>query len=119
MRRAAVTAPLVAVAVAVASTGCAGQATPAPPLSIRLADIQSHTIRLHLHQVMEIGLGSSHAHFTPDVADPQILSVVERRDLTSGRLEPELVPRQLGSTQVALIGSLPYDTVGFRVIVTP
>ena len=118
MRRAA-TAPSIGVVLALALTGCGGSTAATASLNVNLADIQSHTLHLHLHQVLDIHLGRSPGRFTSEVADPQILSVVERRSLTSGRLEPEIVPLRAGSTQVALIGTDPNDSVGFRVIVSP
>lgn len=117
MRRARAVASLVAVVLAL--TACVEHPVPVAPLKVQLADIQSHTIRLRLHQVLEIDLGGSSERFTPEIADPRIVSIVERRDLTSGRFEPEVVPLRFGSTQVALIGADPGDTVGFRVTVTP
>ena len=121
MRRTAVTASLVAVVLApvLALSGCAGQQAGAAPVNVRLADIQSHTLHVHLHQVIDIHLGRGPARFTPEIADLDIVSVVERRSRTGGRFEPEIVPLSVGSTQVALIGADPNDSVGFRVIVSP
>ena len=117
MRRSAVTASLVTVVLAL--SGCAGQPTAAAPVDVRLADIQSHTLHVRLGQVIDIRLGGGSERYTPEIADEDIVAVVERRNLTSERFEPEIVPLRIGSTQVALIGADPNDSVGFRVIVTP
>jgi len=117
MRRSAVTASLVTVVLAL--SGCAGQPSAAAPLNVRLADIQSHTLHVQVHQVIDIHLDGGGERFTPEIADADIVAVVERRNLTSGRFEPEIVALRAGSTQVALIGADPNDSVGFRVIVTP
>ncbi len=117
MRRSAVTASLVAVVLAL--TGCAGRSAAGAPVNVQLADIQSHTLHLHVNQVIDIHLGGGSERFTPEIADEDIVAVVERRNLTSERFEPEIVPLSVGSTQVALIGADPNDSVGFRVIVSP
>ena len=117
MRRSAVTASLVAVVLAL--TGCAGPPAARAPVDVRLADVQSQTLHVHLHQVIHIHLGGGSERYTPEIADEDIVAVVERRNLTSDRFEPEIVPLRAGSTQVALIGADPIESVGFRVIVTP
>ena len=117
MRPSAVTVSLVAVVLAL--TGCAGRPTAGARVDVRLADIQSHTLHLHLNQVIDIHLGGGSERYTAEIADEDVVAVVERRNLTSERFEPEIVPLRAGSTQVALIGADPNDSVGFRVIVTP
>jgi hypothetical protein len=53
------------------------------------------------------------------IADTQIVSVVQHRNETDGSFEPELVPRRVGTTQVALTSSLPGQAVvGFTVVIT-
>ena len=109
----------VAIAILFAACGCAGAASPqATPIQLRLVDIQSGTVRVGLHQVVDLDIGDSSASYTAQIADPRIVSIVERRDDTDGQFEPELVPRRVGETQVALTSSIPGQAVvGFKVIV--
>lgn len=109
-------AAILAAAALLAVAGCDGAA--GRPLATPLAAIQSGTVRIALHHVMVLTL-TDDQHYTAQVADPSIVSVVEHRDAAHGRFEPELVPLRAGSTQVALTGSRPgEEVVGFRVVVT-
>lgn len=113
-------AAVIAVTMLLGLTGCTGSALPQSrtPLVIRLVDIQSRTLRVNLHQVVRLDTGAG--RYTAQIADERIVSVVQRRDQTDGRLEPELVPLRVGSTQVALTSSIPGDpVVGFKVVITP
>lgn len=118
--RPAVGVATIAVALLLAVSGCAGSNDPqATPIVLRLVDIQSGTIRVGLHQVVELDIGGGRASYTAEIADDTVVAVVDRRDETDGRFEPELVPLRVGVTQVALISSIPGESVvGFRVIVS-
>lgn len=109
----------IAIAILLSASGCAGSASPqATPIELRLVDIQSGTVRVGLHQVVRLDIGDSNASYTAEIADPRIVSIVERRDDTDGQFEPELVPRRVGVTQVALVSSIPGQAVvGFKVVV--
>jgi hypothetical protein len=117
--RAALVSTGVAIAILLSASGCAGSASPqATPIELRLVDIQSGTVRVGLHQVVRLDIGDSNASYTAEIADPKIVSIVERRDDTDGQFEPELVPRRVGVTQVALVSSVPGQAVvGFKVVV--
>ena len=117
--RAALVSAGVAIAILLSASGCAGSASPqATPIELRLVDIQSGTVRVGLHQVVRLDIGDSNASYTAEIADPRIVSIVERRDDTDGQFEPELVPRRVGVTQVALVSSIPGQAVvGFKVVV--
>lgn len=107
-------------AILLACAGCAGASSPSiSPLVVRIADIQSGTIRVRLNQVVQVETGGRGARFAALVADEGIATVVVRRDTVTGRLEPEIVPHRVGTTQVALRGSSPLETTGFRVVVGP
>ncbi len=114
-----------AVAALLGGAGCAE--TPprdeAPPITVRLVDIQSGTVRVHLHQVVQLDtshVAGNDGRYTAEIADEHVVSVIQRRDETDGRFEPELVPRRVGVTQVALISSIPgAAVVGFKVLVGP
>jgi len=115
MRRAAA---LLAVVAVLAVAGCSADGVARQPLATPLTAIQSSTVRISLHQVMVLTL-ADHQHYTAQIADPTIVTVVEHRDAAHGRFEPELVPLKAGSTQVALTGSNPGgEVIGFHVIVT-
>jgi hypothetical protein len=118
--RAALVSAGIAIAILLSASGCAGSAAPqATPIELRLVDIQSGTVRVGLHQVVRLDIGDSNASYTAEIADPKIVSIVERRDDTDGQFEPELVPRRAGVTQVALVSSIPGQAVvGFKVVVT-
>ena len=112
----------VAAAALLGAAGCAGPVTPpaATPLTVRLVDIQSGTVRVSLHQVVRIDAGGSDRRYSASIADERVVSVVQHRDEAGGGFDPELVPLRVGATQVALISSVPGDAVvGFKVIVTP
>jgi hypothetical protein len=126
MRHAAVHHPVRAAGIAIALllclAGCVGNAAPpAPtPFTMRLVDIQSGTVRLGLHQVMRIDTGRSDERYSALIADERIVAVVQHRDETAGRFEPELIPLRVGTTQVALVGSIAgREVVGFTVVVPP
>ena len=110
-----------AIAILLSVSGCAGSpASQATPIALRLVDIQSGTVRVELHQVVLLDVGDTYASYTAEIADPQIVSIVERRDETDGRFEPELVPLRVGATQVALVSSVPGQAVvGFKLVVSP
>jgi len=109
-----------AIALLLGGAGCAGRPSPAvTPLVVRIVDIQSATIRVRLNQVIRVDTRGLPDRYTPLIADDRIVTVVVRRDEATGRFEPEIVPRRVGTTQVALIGSSPLETTGFKVIVTP
>jgi hypothetical protein len=114
-------AAVIAVTMLLGLTGCTGSApSERTPLEIRLVDIQSRTLRVNLHQVVHLDTGTGAGRYTAQIADERVVSVVQRRDQTDGRLEPELVPLRVGSTQVALTSSIPGDpVVGFKVVITP
>ena len=119
--RAALVSAGIAIVILLSASGCAGSAAPqATPIELRLVDIQSGTVRVGLHQVVRLDIGDSNASYTAEIADPKIVSIVERRDETDGQFEPELVPRRVGVTQVALVSSIPGQAVvGFKVVVSP
>lgn len=101
-------------------TGCAARPSPSiTPLVVRIADIQSATLRVRLDQVIRIETRDPTERFTPLVADERIVTVVVRRDAATGHFEPEIVPHRVGTTQVALRGASPLDSTGFNVIVRP
>jgi len=117
--RAALAAGLAA-ALLLGGTGCAG--TPSAsvsPVVVNIADIQSATIRVRLHQVIRIETRGPADRYSPLVADERIVTVVVRRDAATGRFEPEIVPHRVGTTQVALVGASPLETTGFKVVVSP
>lgn len=110
----------IAAVILAGASGCTGPPSPSvTPLVVRIADIQSGTIQVRLNQVVEIDTRGQPDHYTPLIADDRIVTVVLRRDDRTRRFEPEIVPRRVGTTQVALVGTSPLDTVGFRVIVSP
>ena len=111
----------IAVGILLSASGCAGSPSPqATPIALRLVDIQSGTVRVELHQVVVLDIGDTYASYRAEIADPHIVSIVERRDETDGRFEPELVPLHVGMTQVALVSSIPGQAVvGFKLVVTP
>jgi hypothetical protein len=111
----------IAIAILLSVSGCAGSPTPqATPIALRLVDIQSGTVRVELHQVILLDVGDSNAKYTAEIANPKIVSVVEHRDEADGRFEPELVPRRVGATQVALLSSIPgHEVIGFTLVVSP
>ena len=119
--RAMVVSAGIAVAILLSASACAGSPTAqATPIALRLVDIQSGTVRVELHQVVLLDVGDTYASYTAEIADRQIVSIVERRDQTDGRFEPELVPLRVGTTQVALVSSIPGQTVvGFKLVVSP
>lgn len=109
-----------AAALLLGGAGCAGRpSSSVTPLVVRIADIQSATIRIRLNQVIKIDTGTKTERYTPLIADERIVTVVLRRDDATGRFEPEIVPHRVGTTQVALIGTSPLDTTGFKVVVSP
>lgn len=111
----------IAIALLLAVSGCTGIVPPpaATPFTMRLADIQSGTVRLGLHQVMWIDVGRTSERFSALIADERVVAVVQHRDETAGRFEPELIPLRIGTTQVALVSSIPgRAVVGFTVVVT-
>ncbi|HEY4152396.1 MAG TPA: hypothetical protein VGM38_03675 [Pseudolysinimonas sp.] len=110
-------AATLAVAVLLGTSGCAADAPSNAPITLQLADIQSGTVHLNLHQVARIDTGAAGGHYTALIADRRIVSVVQRRDETDGRLEPELVPLRVGTTQVALTSS-GQQVIGFKVVIT-
>ena len=118
--RAAVAAAIGA-AMLLGTAGCTGSTQPQlTPLTMRLADIQSRTVRVNLHQVVHLDTGVGNGRYTAQIADESIVSVLQRRDETDGRLEPEVVPLRVGTTQVALTSSIAGDpVVGFTVVVVP
>jgi hypothetical protein len=118
--RATVLSTGIAVAILLTASGCAAwPAAQSTPIALRLVDIQSGTVRVELHQVVLLDIGHSDASYTAEIADPRIVSIVERRDETDGRFEPELVPLHVGATQVALVSSIPGEAVvGFKLVVT-
>jgi hypothetical protein len=104
------------------AAGCAGPLTPpaVTPITVRLADIQSGTVHVSLHQVVRIESGGTDRRYSASIADERVVSVVQHRDEAGGGFDPELVPLRVGATQVALISSVPGETVvGFKVVVTP
>lgn len=111
----------IAAAILLAASGCAGSAAPqATPIALRLVDIQSGTVQVELHQVVLLDVGDSSARYTAEIANPKIVSMVERRDEADGRFEPELVPRHVGVTQIALLSSIPgHEVIGFTLVVSP
>jgi len=110
----------VVVAVLLGGSACAGAPSASvTPVVVRLADIQSATVRVRLNQVIRIETRDPTERYSPLVADERIVTVVVRRDAASGHFEPEIVPHQVGTTQVALVGNSPLDTTGFKVIVSP
>jgi hypothetical protein len=110
----------VAVAVLLGAAGCGGSPSPsATPVVVRLADIQSGTLRVRLDQVIKIETPDPSERYSALIADETIVTVVVRRDPVSGHFDPEIVPHRVGTTQVALVGRSPLDTTGFKVIVSP
>jgi hypothetical protein len=108
---------VVACTVLLGTSGCAAGTATETPITLKLADIQSGTVRLSLHQVAFIDIGTAEGEYSAQIADRRIVSVVQRRDETDGRFEPELVPLRVGSTQVALT-TTGQQVIGFRVVVT-
>lgn len=119
MRHPVLTAGVTA-ALLLGASGCVADPSPsATALMVRIAEIQSGTIRVRLNQVIKIDTRGRTDHYTPLIADERIVTVVVRRDDLSQHFEPEIVPHRIGTTQVALVGTSPLDTVGFTVIVGP
>ena len=99
-------------------SGCAPSQTH-DSLVVPLADIQLATVTVKLGQVVKVDTGDSRARYSADVADESVVSVVQRREPEAGRFEPEIVPLEIGNTEIVLRSSDPDQTVvGFRVVVT-
>ncbi len=120
LRHPVLTAGLAA-AVLLGGAGCARMPSPeSTPIAIRIVDIQSGTVRVHLHQVVQLDTSAvgDDGRYAAEIADERIVAVVQRRDETDGRFEPELVPLRIGTTQVALVSKTPGGTtIGFKVVV--
>src|SRR3954447_18349958 len=96
------------------STGCASRPpSTVTPLIVHVVDIQSATIRVRLNQVIRIETRGLSDHYTPLIADERIVTVVLRHADGTDHFEPEIVPHRTGTTQVALVGASPLDTIGF------